>query len=153
MDHLPIFKGPSSPQSLPSPLPPPPARILYESCNASLRCWFLRFTPRDKNASHRQGTSGNPTSRYSHLALQSEIKPTKHGLATQHALPPADRPGYLKGVLGVVHVVLHALVDHALGLLLPPGAQHPPQVAPHGPHPGHHLLQLLRAGTWGDRAR
>lgn len=69
------------------------------------------------------------------------------------AVPTADRPGYLKRVLGVVHVAVHALVDHALGLLLPAGAQHPPQAALHWAHLGRHLLQLLRAGPWGGRAR
>lgn len=63
---------------------------------------------------------------------------------------PLRPPRYLKR-LGAVHLILHALVDHARGLLLLPGAQHPSQAALHCAHSGCHLLPLLRAGTWGDR--
>lgn len=79
--------------------PPPPthtSRPFSESCNASLRGWFLCFPPRDKNASHRQGTSGNLTSRYSHLALLT-CKKTCKKTVQRHST--RSRPPTAQGTL------------------------------------------------------
>lgn len=77
-----------------------------------------------------------PRSRPGHARVETSDQRGRSEEEPSPAPPPGPRPPgrwrprYLERVPGVVHPVLHALVDDVRGRLLR-GAQHPPQAALH----------------------